>query len=71
VLGIVALAALFGLSVWEMRGTGGASMVAAPIFAAAAVVVWPSLAIGRNLVLLAFVVSPHGVLQHWVPSRSR
>ena len=58
VLGIVALAALFGLSVWEMRGTGGASMVAAPIFAAAAVVVWPSLAIGRNLVLLAFVVSP-------------
>ena len=58
VLGIVTLGTLFGLSVWEMRGTGGASMVAAPIFAAAAVVVWPSLAIGRNLVLLAFAVSP-------------
>jgi hypothetical protein len=58
VLGIVALAALIGISVWEMRGTGGASMVAAPMFAAGAVVVWPSLAIGRNLVLLAFVVSP-------------
>jgi hypothetical protein len=58
VLGIVTLGALFGLGVWEMRGTGGASMVAAPIFAAAAVIVWPSLAIGRSLVLLAFVVSP-------------
>jgi hypothetical protein len=46
------------LFLWEMRGTGGASMVAAPIFAAAAVIVWPSLAIGRSLVLLAFVVSP-------------
>jgi hypothetical protein len=56
--GIVALAALFGLSVWEMRGTGGASMVAAPMFAVAAVVVWPSLAAGSSLVLLAFVVSP-------------
>jgi hypothetical protein len=33
-------------------------MVAAPIFAAGAVVVWPSLAVGRSLVLLAFVVSP-------------
>ena len=58
VLGIVALASLFGISVWEMRGTGGASMMAAPMFAAAAVAVWPPLAIGRNLVLLALVVSP-------------
>jgi hypothetical protein len=58
VLGIVALAALFGISVWEMRGAGAASMVAAPIFAAAAVVVWPSFAVGRNSVLLAFAVSP-------------
>jgi hypothetical protein len=58
VLGIAALAALLGVSVWEMRGTGGASMVAAPMFVAGAVVVWPSLAVGRNLVLLAFVVSP-------------
>jgi hypothetical protein len=58
VVGIVALSVLTGISVWEMRGTGGASMVAAPIFAAGAVVVWPSLAVGRSLVLLAFVVSP-------------
>jgi len=58
VLSIAALATLFGISVWEVRGTAGASMVAAPIFAAAAGVIWPSLAMGRNLVLLAFVVSP-------------
>jgi hypothetical protein len=57
-LGIAALAALISVSVWEMRGTAGASMVAAPIFAAGAVALWPSLAMGRNLVLLAFVVSP-------------
>ncbi|MGJ5175931.1 hypothetical protein ACQR16_17250 [Bradyrhizobium oligotrophicum] len=53
-----ALAALIAISVWEMRGTGGAAMAAAPIFAAAAVFVWPSLARGNNLVLLAFAVSP-------------
>jgi hypothetical protein len=58
ILGIVSLAALIGLSVWEMRGSAGASMVAAPIFAAGAAVVWPSLAVGRNLVLLALAVSP-------------
>jgi hypothetical protein len=58
VLGVVTLTALIGLSIWQMRGTGGAAMVAAPMFAAAAVVLWPSLAIGSNLVLLAFVVSP-------------
>jgi hypothetical protein len=57
VLGIVALGALFWVSIWEMRGTGSASIVAAPIFAAAAVIVWPSLATGRNLVLLSLVVS--------------
>ncbi|HLG83903.1 MAG TPA: hypothetical protein VKY22_23060 [Bradyrhizobium sp.] len=58
VVGIAALAALFAISVWEMRGTGGAAIVAAPLFAAGAAIVWPSLAVGRNLALLAFVVSP-------------
>jgi hypothetical protein len=58
VLGIATLAALFCLSTWEMRSAAGASLVAAPIFAAGAVIVWPSLAMGRKLVLLAFVVSP-------------
>jgi hypothetical protein len=58
VLGIVTLAALIAISVGELRGTGGAAMVAAPMFAAGAVVFWPALAIGSNLVLLAFLVSP-------------
>ncbi|MEO6841788.1 MAG: hypothetical protein ABI192_13595 [Bradyrhizobium sp.] len=54
---IVALVAQFSISVWEMRGAGGAAMVAAPMFAAAIVVIWPSLAFGRSLALLAFVGS--------------
>jgi hypothetical protein len=57
-ISIAVLAVLFGISVWEIRGIAAAAMVAAPIFAAAAVTVWPSLAVGRNLALLALVVSP-------------
>ena len=56
--GIVALAALIGLGVWEVRGTEPASMVAAPIFAASLAVLWPTLAAGRNLILLALALSP-------------
>ena len=58
VVGIVALAALFAVSIWEVRGAGGAAIVGAPMFAAAVTVLWPSLAMGRNLALLAFAVSP-------------
>ena len=58
ILGIMTLAALIGLSVWEMRGTAAAAMLAAPIFAASLAVLWPRLAPGRNLVLLALAVSP-------------
>lgn len=57
-VGVAALATLIVISVWEMRGTGGAAMAAAPIFAAAAVFIWPSLAQTSSLVLVAFVVSP-------------
>jgi hypothetical protein len=57
-VGVAALAALIAISMWEMRGTGGAAMAAAPIFAAAAIFIWPSLARGSNLVLAAFAVSP-------------
>jgi hypothetical protein len=57
ILGILTLAALIGLSVWEMRGTAAASMVAAPIFAASLAVLWPALGSGRSLVL-ALAVSP-------------
>src|ERR1700716_679828 len=58
ILSIMTLAALIGLSVWEMRGAAAASMVAAPIFAASLAILWPTLAAGRNLVLLALAVSP-------------
>ncbi|MBU6464014.1 MAG: hypothetical protein KGK01_09455 [Bradyrhizobium sp.] len=54
---IVALIAQFGISVWEMRGAGGAAMVAAPMFAAAVTAIWPSLAFGSSLALLALAGS--------------
>jgi hypothetical protein len=58
ILGIMTLAALIGLAVWEMRVTAAASMVAAPLFAASLAVLWPALASGRSLILLALAVSP-------------
>ena len=58
ILGIMTLAALIGLSMWEMRVTAPASMTAAPIFAASLAILWPTLAAGRGLVLLALAVSP-------------
>lgn len=58
IVGIVTLAALIGLGVWEMRITAAASIVAAPIFAASLVILWPALAAGRRLILLALAVSP-------------
>jgi hypothetical protein len=58
IVGIMALAALIGLSFWEMRAAAAASMVAAPVFAASLVILWPTLAPGRSLVLLALAVSP-------------
>src|SRR5258705_10879569 len=58
ILGIMTLAALIGLSVWEMRVAAAAAMGAAPIFAASLAVLWPALAAGRNLVLLALALSP-------------
>jgi hypothetical protein len=58
IVGIMTLAALIGLSFWEMRAAAAASMVAAPILAASLVILWPTLATGRSLVLLALAVSP-------------
>jgi hypothetical protein len=60
ILGLMTLAALIGLSVWEMRGAAAASMVAVPIFAASLAILWPTLAPGRSLVLLALAASPAG-----------
>jgi hypothetical protein len=59
IVGIVTLAALIGVSFWEVRGAAGASMVAAPLFAASLTVLWPGLVSGR-LLLLSVVVSPIG-----------
>jgi hypothetical protein len=56
--GIMTLAPLIGFSFWEMRGTAAASMVAAPIFAASLAILWPTLAPGRNLLVLALAASP-------------
>jgi hypothetical protein len=58
IVGIVTLVALIGISLWEMRGAAGASMVAAPIFVASLTVLWPGLAGARNLLLLSAVASP-------------
>jgi hypothetical protein len=61
VVGIATLAALIGTSFWEMRGAAGASMVAAPIFAASLTNLWPRLAAARNLFLLSVLASPVGL----------
>lgn len=57
-LAVLVLGTQFGLGLWQMRGTGIASMMAAPIFAAAVISVCPRLGGGRNLLVLAFAVSP-------------
>jgi hypothetical protein len=58
IVAVLALTTQYGISIWQMRGTSAASMMAAPIFAAAALCVWPTFAIGRNLIVLALTVSP-------------
>ena len=58
ILGIVTMAALTGISLWEVRGASGASMVAAPIFAASLAVLWPRLASGPSLLVWSVVASP-------------
>jgi hypothetical protein len=57
IVGIVALAALTALSVWQLRGTAAASMVAAPILAASLTILWPARAAGRSLIFLAVAAS--------------
>jgi len=54
----VTLAALVGISLWQMRGAAAATMVAAPIFPVSLAMLWPARAQGRRLLLLALVASP-------------
>ena len=58
IAGMAPLAALIGVSFWQMRGAAAASMVAAPLFAASLAVMWPRLASARILLLLSALVSP-------------
>jgi hypothetical protein len=58
IAGIAPLAALIGVSFWQMRGAASACMVAAPVFAASLAVLWPRLASARTLLLLSAVASP-------------
>ena len=58
IVATLALVALFGVSVWEMRGAAAANLVAAPFFALGIVLLWPSLLQGRKLLQAVFVASP-------------
>jgi hypothetical protein len=58
VVGIVTLAALTGFSFWQVRGTAGAMLLAAPVFAASLTILLPGFASARNLLLLSIVASP-------------
>jgi hypothetical protein len=58
IVGVVTLAALIGISLWEVRGAAAASMVAAALFPASLVILWPRFATGRNLLLLSAIASP-------------
>ena len=58
IVGMVTLAPLIGFSFLQVRGAAGASIVAAPIFAASLTILWPRLASARNLLLLSVVASP-------------
>jgi hypothetical protein len=52
------LAALTGFGFLQMRGLAGASMVAAPVFAASLAILWPRFASGPNLLLVSAIASP-------------
>jgi hypothetical protein len=58
IVAIATLAALLGVSFWEVRGAAGASMVAAPVFAASLTALWPGFASMRNLLLSSVIASP-------------
>jgi len=65
----VTLAALIGISLWQMRGAAGATMVAAPIFAVSLAILWPACARGRKLLLLALIASPASFVGYGLAAR--
>jgi hypothetical protein len=54
----ITLAALIGISIWQMRGAAAATIIAAPIFPVSLAALWPARAQGRRLVLLVLLASP-------------
>jgi hypothetical protein len=54
----VALAALIGIGVWELRGAAAANIVAAPLFAAGITWLWSGALQGRKLLQVAILASP-------------
>ena len=55
---VVTLAALIGISIWQMRGSAAATIVAAPTFAVSLATLWTGHEQGRKLLLAALVASP-------------
>jgi hypothetical protein len=58
VVAVVMLAALVGISIWQMRGAAAAAIVAAPILPASLAVLWSAREQGRKLLLAALIASP-------------
>jgi hypothetical protein len=58
IVAVVTLAALVGISIWQMRGAAAATMIAAPIFPACLVSLWPAYEQGRKLLFAALIASP-------------
>ena len=56
-LGMSVLAALFAVSLWQMRGAAAAAIVAAPLFVASLAMLWPDCAT-RRLLLAVVLLSP-------------
>lgn len=56
-LGISVLAALFAISLWQMRGAAAAAIVAAPLLVASLASLWPNCA-PRRLLLAVLLLSP-------------
>ena len=60
IAGIAPLAALIGVSIWQVRGAAGAAMVAAPLLAASLAVLWRGRTSATTLLLLSVALSPLG-----------
>jgi hypothetical protein len=58
IVATASLTALIGVSIWEVRGSAVATIVAAPIFAAGLTSLWPAPAYARKLLLVALLASP-------------